>query len=190
MALMTASGGLSNGKLALANAEVGDVLSGKTFYAGDKLVKSGTMPNNGAWSISLNAGDSITVPLGYHNGTGKVSVRDFNSRPVSLRFGTGRSPGDTWMSKVYDSDYMSSDLTFRKACRAKINAIIMSRGGTAYCKISCNGTTIVSLAGNGNTGHTTSENTVTLDVNAGTSIGISVGGNYDSRWMIVVFADD
>lgn len=36
-------GGLSGGKLALATAQATDVLSGKTFYAGDKVIKIGTL---------------------------------------------------------------------------------------------------------------------------------------------------
>ena len=34
-AFMMPGGGLTNGKLALADADVSDVMSGKTFYAGD-----------------------------------------------------------------------------------------------------------------------------------------------------------
>ena len=38
-----AGGGLSNSKLALATATAADVLSGKTFYAGNKTLKTGAM---------------------------------------------------------------------------------------------------------------------------------------------------
>ena len=37
-------GGLSSSKLAAANAEPGDVRTGKKFYAGDKTIKTGTLP--------------------------------------------------------------------------------------------------------------------------------------------------
>lgn len=47
--LISAGGGLSKSKLALANAALSDVLSGKTFYAGDKTLHTGTMHNNGRW---------------------------------------------------------------------------------------------------------------------------------------------
>lgn len=40
--LNPAAGGLSNAKLALANAAASDVLSGKKFYSGDKTLKTGT----------------------------------------------------------------------------------------------------------------------------------------------------
>lgn len=40
--MINAGGGLSKSKLALATATVADVASGKTFYAGDKTIKTGT----------------------------------------------------------------------------------------------------------------------------------------------------
>lgn len=42
-AMMAPGGGLSGGKLALATAEADDVLAGKTYYAGDKELKTGTL---------------------------------------------------------------------------------------------------------------------------------------------------
>ena len=41
-------GGLSTSKLALATATEDNVLAGKSFYAVDKTLKEGTMPNRGA----------------------------------------------------------------------------------------------------------------------------------------------
>lgn len=57
-----------------ATAQVAEILKGKTAYArGSKL--TGTMTNNGAVSgvISTKAG-TYTVPQGYHDGSGKVSI--------------------------------------------------------------------------------------------------------------------
>lgn len=57
-----------------ATANADDILLGKTAYArGSKL--AGTMPNNGsvAGSISTKDGE-YTVPMGYHDGGGKVGV--------------------------------------------------------------------------------------------------------------------
>lgn len=57
-----------------ATANVAEILTGKTAYArGVKL--TGTMPNNGAvaGSISTKAGE-FTIPQGYHDGSGKVSI--------------------------------------------------------------------------------------------------------------------
>ena len=98
MALMTASGGLSNSKLALANAGTEDVLSGKTYYAGDKNLKTGDMPNNGAWSSSVGQGESITIPKGYHNGMGKVSAK--TQKKVFL--GYAGTSSNAWSSLTYN----------------------------------------------------------------------------------------
>lgn len=57
-----------------ATAVAAEILSGKTAYKnGSALV--GTMPNNGAvaGSITTKAGE-YTVPQGYHDGSGKVSI--------------------------------------------------------------------------------------------------------------------
>ncbi len=57
-----------------ATAVAAEILQNKTAYkAGSKL--TGTMPNNGAVSgtISAVAGE-YTVPQGYHDGSGKVSI--------------------------------------------------------------------------------------------------------------------
>ena len=59
-----------------ATAAVAEILKGKTAYArGTKLV--GTMPNNGAVSLSISTvnGD-VTIPQGYHDGSGKVQILD------------------------------------------------------------------------------------------------------------------
>ena len=57
-----------------ADAVAAEILYGKTAYkAGSKL--TGTMPNNGgvAGTISTVAGQ-YSVPAGYHDGSGKVSI--------------------------------------------------------------------------------------------------------------------
>lgn len=57
-----------------ATVDVAEILSGKTAYArGSKL--TGTMKNNGAVEgvISTVAGE-YTVPQGYHDGSGKVTI--------------------------------------------------------------------------------------------------------------------
>lgn len=73
-------GGLGLSKLAAATATAAHVLSGKTFYAGDKTLKTGTMPNQGAKTAALNAGGSYTIPQGWHNGKGKVTANSLASQ--------------------------------------------------------------------------------------------------------------
>lgn len=57
-----------------ANAVVAEILATKTAYVnGNKL--TGTMPNNGAVSGYISdKDDEYTVPLGYHDGSGKVAI--------------------------------------------------------------------------------------------------------------------
>ena len=52
-----------------------EVLSGKTF-TNDNGPQTGTMTNNGAVSQTLTAGQSYTIPAGYHNGNGIVSAEN------------------------------------------------------------------------------------------------------------------
>ena len=73
--MISAGGGLSKAKLALANAAESDVLTGKKYYAGDKAIKEGKMPNRGAVSEAIYPGDSYTIPIGYHNGNGIVTAK-------------------------------------------------------------------------------------------------------------------
>ena len=57
-----------------ATATSDDILDDQTAYVGGEKVV-GTMPNNGAVSQTLTPSTtSYTVPKGYHNGTGKVSI--------------------------------------------------------------------------------------------------------------------
>ena len=58
-------------------AAAGDVLATKTFVTSAGTVTAGTMTNNGAVSKTLDAttsNQSYTVPSGYHNGSGTVSI--------------------------------------------------------------------------------------------------------------------
>lgn len=52
-----------------------DVLAGKVIVTSDGAVVPGTMNNNGAVSKKLSTSEtSYTIPQGYHNGTGTVSI--------------------------------------------------------------------------------------------------------------------
>ena len=56
-------------------AGAADTLTGKVIVTADGKVTTGTMPNNGTISKSLDASSpSYTIPKGYHSGSGKVSI--------------------------------------------------------------------------------------------------------------------
>lgn len=59
-----------------ATATAGQILEGESAYVGSVKVE-GTMPNNGSVTQTLDATNgkqSYTVPAGYHNGEGSVSI--------------------------------------------------------------------------------------------------------------------
>ena len=57
-----------------ATATAAEVLSSKTFAKGGKVL-TGSMKNNGAVTGTINAkAGTYTVPQGYHDGSGKVSI--------------------------------------------------------------------------------------------------------------------
>lgn len=57
-----------------ATAGVAEILAGKTAYvSGSKI--TGTMKNNGSVTGTISAvADKYTIPQGYHDGSGKVSI--------------------------------------------------------------------------------------------------------------------
>ena len=62
-------------------AVVAEVLSGRTFHArGSGL--TGTMPNNGAVTGTISSLSSYTIPNGYHDGSGTVSISATESAKV------------------------------------------------------------------------------------------------------------
>lgn len=64
-----------------ADASDGQVLSGKTYYnTNPKNKRTGSMANQGAVSVKLNAGEGYTIPSGFHNGGGKVETNGLASQ--------------------------------------------------------------------------------------------------------------
>lgn len=65
-----------------ATAVAAEILNGKTAYkAGAKIV--GTMPNNGAKNLVISdLTTSVKIPLGYHDGSGTVSVDTTESAKI------------------------------------------------------------------------------------------------------------
>ena len=65
-----------------ATAVAAEILNGKTAYkAGAKII--GTMPNNGAKNLVISdLTNSVKIPLGYHDGSGTVSVDNAESAKI------------------------------------------------------------------------------------------------------------
>lgn len=121
--LMSASGGLSNKKLLLATASPDDVISDKSFYAGDKIIKTGTMTNNGSLKITINPNETTYIPKGYHDGSGYV-----HSKTIS---------GNATMNPGMNSDNWASSLpTSKGRASATINVSVAGNSIRIYGTIS------------------------------------------------------
>lgn len=56
-----------------ANAQASEILLSKTAYVSGNKV-AGTMPNRGAVTGTINSKSAYTIPQGYHDGSGHVSI--------------------------------------------------------------------------------------------------------------------
>ena len=96
-----------------ATAIAGDILTGKTAYGSSgKFI--GTMPDNGAVNQSLNAGASYTIPVGYHNGSGKVTGNSLSSQTQGTATASDIASGKTaWVNgtKINGIGQMKGQMT-------------------------------------------------------------------------------
>lgn len=81
-------GGLSSSKLAAANTAPGDVRTGKKFYAGDKTIKTGTLP-------VLHMGESHQINRWQNSETKEVFIQA-NTIPEGIY----ESDGNTWSPQI------------------------------------------------------------------------------------------
>ena len=89
--IFVAAGGSGGASSDETTARAADVLSGKTYLGADTSddVGAGAMPDNGAMQKTLRAGESVTVPRGYHNGGGTVTAA-----PLAGQTPGNAAPGD------------------------------------------------------------------------------------------------
>lgn len=87
--MISAGGGLSKMKLALATATEADVLANSTFYAKGKTLRTGNVPRRGNWGATIAPGGSVTVPGGKHDGGGRVSAKALKTVAITMATGGG-----------------------------------------------------------------------------------------------------
>ena len=112
-----AGGGLSNTKLALADATPTTVLEGKTFYASDKVLKTGTQKNrsvvgkNGAVGISQYYPSVPVTPAAANTQTNQNmdGVNRFCLQPPA-----GMYDGNSYVGETYDRVSAAIGLTAEK----------------------------------------------------------------------------
>ena len=112
-----AGGGLSNTKLALADAAAADVLESKTFYSGGKLLKTGAIlirnqvGKNGAVGISQYYPSAPVTPVAANTQTNKNmdGVNRFCLQPPA-----GFYDGNSYVGETYDRVSAAIGLTAEK----------------------------------------------------------------------------
>lgn len=97
-----------------ATAADSEILAGKTAYVkGTK--KTGTMPNNGAATLKIKAKDEeLTIPKGYHDGSGKASLDDTEKAkliPENIRQGITMFGVEGTMSGTEDANAQTIEVT-------------------------------------------------------------------------------
>ena len=82
------------------DATAAEVLSGNTFSSATLENATGTMTNNGAWTGATTGEGSITIPAGYHNGSGSVSGKTSYNDGYTNGYSTGRSSTRTLKCEI------------------------------------------------------------------------------------------
>lgn len=96
------SGGGADLDVTTAQAE--DILAGKVIVDPDGEPLTGTMPNNGAASKVLPINGSYTIPVGYHNGSGKVT------QSIPVQGGSTTIPGTANKTIVAANRYVNGNI--------------------------------------------------------------------------------
>ncbi|MGN1321180.1 MAG: hypothetical protein ACI4VJ_01195 [Methanosphaera sp.] len=73
----------------VGTAAAAQVLSGYTFTNSSGVGISGTMANKGAWTSTSSGSGNVTIPAGYHNGSGYVNCSGaYNAGVSATKVGT------------------------------------------------------------------------------------------------------
>lgn len=115
-----------------ATAKTEDVLDGETFYSGSNEIKTGAMPNMDAWNATINPGESVTIPEGYHNGSGTVSAENIGNVKTSIVYNANVQRATTFSRTVsgyteYIVIYASKDSRTSSATLSATNGSISSQ---------------------------------------------------------------
>ena len=107
-------------------ATAGDILSGKVIIGKDGEPLVGTMTNRGIWNSSVGINGSITIPAGYHNGSGKVT----NS--TATMGGQTITPRSTSQTVSCSGRYMTGNIVVNGARRWKTLTISLTKTGNRF----------------------------------------------------------
>lgn len=137
-------GGLSNSKLALATATTGDTLSGKTFYSGDKTLKTGTLALSGNAAVS----DVLTGKTFYNTNAKSKQTGTIPSKAAAT-YGAKTSA-----QTIAAGQYLSGAQTIAAVTQTNLTAANIVKGKTVTIK--SNNANLWNITGTGTTAPTSS----------------------------------
>lgn len=197
------------GKPLKGNAEAGDVLAGKTFSNKQSNALTGSMPNNGAWSSSTSGAGIVTIPAGYHNGSGGVDCSGAYNAGVAAADARVNTSSASYNSG-YTNGINSVNIDFFCLWAFESNsANLRAHGYSLRNSLNKNGGNIVSVGDFGwygyyngegeNTRHgsltakvncTVVSNKGTWNLNAGQHVAVSIanGNNGSGQWEGYAYA--
>ena len=120
-----------------ANAAVGNVLDGKTFYAGTEPKKIGTMPNNyDSNYLIYNVADVLPIQEGYYDGSGIVAIESGEAASiVSENIKSGVTilgvSGSANVVDTFDANALVGDIISGKSgyvAGTKVTGTMLDRG--------------------------------------------------------------
>ena len=88
----------------LGNATAAQVLSGYSFSTAALSNASGSMPDRGAWGSTLAINGSVTIPAGYHNGSGRIT------QSIATKGATTITPRSAQQTAVSAGTYCSGNI--------------------------------------------------------------------------------
>lgn len=113
--------GIAKSSLEATDTNTENVLAGKEYYVfqnGELVRKTGAMYNRGTWTTTLNPEESVTIPSGYHSGSGKVTCNAVSSNHILWAY--IRSTFGAVHHTLGNDGYYMSGAVCKKACNVTI----------------------------------------------------------------------
>lgn len=131
--------GLDGSYKGLGDATIGNVLSGKKFSSASLSNATGSMPNNGTVTKTLDPGGSYTIKSGYHSGAGKITAKSKHVKQLEAQAYRGFG----MVSSDYEAGYEQS-FTMPEAGTVYYNGLsaCSSTSRNVVCEIYKNGTLV------------------------------------------------
>ena len=115
----------------VGTAAAADVLAGKTFANASSDSVAGTMTNRGAWNSSPTASGNVTIPAGYHNGSGYVNTAGV----YTAGYNAGKASASVNLSRVSMASTISKKYSGANNTEVRNVAVTIS-GGYVICTVS------------------------------------------------------